>query len=157
MSLTSPDENLSSHAAGAFAPDAGYRLSAGFRCLLIAGGLGLAGLLVLARCLTPDPSGLGTHRQLGFPPCGFILATGGPCPSCGMTTAWSLMTRGNFVASAEANVGGFLLAVTAIPASVWLLVSGFTGSWFLTRPHSVLLISFAGVIIAATMIQWFLR
>ena len=81
-------------------------------------GLALIGLLVCARMLEPDPSGIGTHRQLGFPPRGYQMVFGKPCPSCGMTTAWAWATRGNLFASAQANAGGFMLAVLALPAAV---------------------------------------
>ncbi|MGE3821953.1 MAG: DUF2752 domain-containing protein, partial [Isosphaeraceae bacterium] len=42
----------------------------------------------VASWLEPDPSGFGTHRQLGLPPCHFAWVTGKPCPTCGMTTAF---------------------------------------------------------------------
>jgi len=46
-------------------------------------------VLVIARILTPDPSGMGTHRQLGLGGCALLTATGIPCPMCGMTTTFS--------------------------------------------------------------------
>jgi len=51
-------------------------------------------LLALGRHLKPDPRGLGTHEQLGLPPCGFYLATGLPCPTCGVTTAYVAAVHG---------------------------------------------------------------
>ena len=69
--------------------------------------------VVVARFLTPDPRGLGTHQQLGLPPCSMRMLFDIPCPSCGMTTSWSLFSRGNFVGSIETNTGGFLLASLA--------------------------------------------
>ncbi len=55
---------------------------------LYAGGLALAAvvILVVAARLAPSDRHLGTHRQLGLPPCGFVAMTGFPCPTCGMTT-----------------------------------------------------------------------
>ena len=46
-------------------------------------------VLVTAALIHPDPSGMGTHRQLGLPPCGWLASTGYPCPTCGMTTSFS--------------------------------------------------------------------
>jgi hypothetical protein len=43
----------------------------------------------IARWLTPDAKGVGTHQQLGLPPCTFYWLSGIPCPFCGMTTSWS--------------------------------------------------------------------
>lgn len=46
-------------------------------------------VLALARSLQPDPSGMGTHRQLGLGGCAMLTGTGVPCPMCGMTTTFS--------------------------------------------------------------------
>src|ERR1041384_4176594 len=54
----------------------------------VLGSLALA-LLVIASRLTAAPAGVGTHTQLGMPPCGMMIATGYPCPTCGMTTAFT--------------------------------------------------------------------
>ncbi|MCB9777489.1 MAG: DUF2752 domain-containing protein [Alphaproteobacteria bacterium] len=60
-------------------------------------GLGLAlpsgVVLAIARSLTPDPAGMGTHRQLGLGGCAFLTATGVPCPMCGMTTTFTHMAH----------------------------------------------------------------
>ena len=46
-------------------------------------------ILYLARSLTPDPSGIGTHQQLGLTECGIITLFDIPCPMCGMTTTFT--------------------------------------------------------------------
>ena len=46
-------------------------------------------ILLLAISLTPDPSGMGTHHQLGLNPCSFWLLFSIPCPMCGMTTTFA--------------------------------------------------------------------
>lgn len=73
-------------------------------------GIGLLTLLVVAGTLKPNSQGLGTHQQLGLPPCSSRVLLGIRCPSCGMTTSWSYFTRGQWLESAKTNVGGFLLA-----------------------------------------------
>ena len=50
-------------------------------------------VLVTARNLSPDPSGVGTHKQLGLGGCSILLTTGVPCPMCGMTTTFSHMAH----------------------------------------------------------------
>ncbi len=135
----------------------GYRWPLWYRAGLAVVGVVLLGMLVVARCLQPDPDGLGTHQQLGFPPCGFIIAFGRVCPSCGMTTAWSHFTRGNLAAGIDANVGGCLLALAAAPTGFWLVASGLRGTWYRVRPNPVLLISYAVAVLLATLIQWLLR
>jgi hypothetical protein len=56
-------------------------------------------VLVTAASLTADPRGVETHTQLGLWPCGWYLATGRPCPTCGMTTAFAHATHGRLGAS----------------------------------------------------------
>lgn len=46
-------------------------------------------VLLTAVLLTPDPSGMGTHRQLGLSGCAVLTLTGLPCPMCGMTTTFT--------------------------------------------------------------------
>ena len=50
-------------------------------------------VLALARWLTPDPTGVGTHTQLGLQPCAVLSWVGFPCPMCGMTTTFSLLAH----------------------------------------------------------------
>jgi hypothetical protein len=79
-------------------------------------------LLAVARQLTPDPSGFGTHTQLGLPPCGFLLWTSLPCPACGLTTAFAHMARLEITLAANAHPLGvplFALTVLAVPVAVW--------------------------------------
>ncbi len=71
----------------------------------------LAVLLGIAATLEPSSSGLGTHHQLGLPPCSVRVLWGIRCPVCGMTTAWAHFADGNVLASARANVGGLFLAI----------------------------------------------
>jgi hypothetical protein len=68
-----------------------------------------------------------THRQLGLPPCSFYSATGLPCPSCGMTTSFSLLMHGDVLNSLRANAVGTLLALTGLLAVPWALVSVWRG------------------------------
>jgi hypothetical protein len=83
--------------------------------------------LATARLLVPDPSGLGTHRQLGLPPCGFLAWTGLRCPSCGMTTAMAWMTRGRIDRALEANPAGAIAAPVGSVVIVWLLTCAASG------------------------------
>ncbi|MFN0121832.1 MAG: DUF2752 domain-containing protein [Blastocatellia bacterium] len=79
--------------------------------------------LVTARWLTPSPTGVGTHRQLGFPPCIFLTLSGWPCPGCGLTTSFAHAARLDFAAAWHAHPFGplaFLLTLSLIPLSLWL-------------------------------------
>lgn len=84
-------------------------------------------ILTLAAWLRPDPHGYGTHRQLGTGPCGMLIVTGYPCPTCGMTTAFAHTVRGQWLRAVWVQPAGFFLALattlTALGAS-WALVRG---------------------------------
>jgi hypothetical protein len=97
------------------------------RLLMLAGALAVAVPLVVAARLTPDPAGLGTHQQLGFSPCVFRAVWGVRCPACGMTTSWAYFVRGQFVASAQANPAGAMLATMACVAVVVLIFHTVAG------------------------------
>jgi Protein of unknown function (DUF2752) len=86
------------------------RVSPAGRVLALAISLGSVSLLGIGALLKPNPNGLGTHLMLGLPPCGFLLATGLPCPSCGWTTSWAWFVRGNVVAALWVQPFGAMLA-----------------------------------------------
>lgn len=98
------------------------------RLLMLAAAITLAAPLVVARRLTPDPAGLGTHQQLGLPPCTVRTIWGFRCPACGMTTAWSHFVRGQFTSSIRANVAGASLAGITCIAVVVLVMHGVAGT-----------------------------
>ncbi|HEY1922841.1 MAG TPA: DUF2752 domain-containing protein [Tepidisphaeraceae bacterium] len=84
------------------------------RLLALAIGLASFYLLVTAARLTPSPTGMGTHTQLGLDQCQFALRTGLPCPSCGMTTSFAWLARGNLPASFYVQPMGALLGLLTI-------------------------------------------
>jgi hypothetical protein len=127
------------------------------RLVLLAAGLGLVALLAVARWLSPDPSGLGTHRQLGLPPCTIVELFGRPCPSCGMTTAWAHLTRGEIRQATAANAGGTLLALSAALASPWLILSACAGKWLGMRPTEAGLVAYVFVLTAIILADWWLK
>ncbi|MFN9367951.1 MAG: DUF2752 domain-containing protein [Planctomycetia bacterium] len=67
----------------------------------------------------------GTHRQLGLPACTLRSLTGVGCPSCGMTTAFSLLVHGDPVAAWTANWAGCVIAVLALVGTAWFLAVAF--------------------------------
>jgi hypothetical protein len=107
--------------------------------------IGCVALLGVAAYLKPDPRGYGTHQQLGAGPCGMLVMTGLPCPTCGMTTAFAYTVRGQFLQAFRAQPAGFLLAVGT---GVLALACGWTlarGRWpmarlWLANPHKLFLL-----------------
>lgn len=99
------------------------------RLAVAALGLALLVPLLVAVSLEPAAEGHGTHQQLGLPPCTFYVVFGWRCPTCGMTTSWAHLVRGQVVRAVEANLGGTLLAALAMIAVPWLLWSAARGRW----------------------------
>ena len=89
---------------------------------------GCLGVLIVAWFLNPSSEGLGTHQQLGLPECGWITAADIPCPSCGMTTAFSHAAHGDLVGSFLAQPMGMLVAVGAAVVAVVGTYTAVTGS-----------------------------
>lgn len=132
------------------------RLGALSRVALGVFALVLAGLWVTASQLTPDGSGLGTHRQLGLPPCSSRVLLNMRCPACGMTTSWAHLARGDLFRSAASNAGGCLLGLLAlaiVPAAAWIAAKG-------SRPseQSILCLAVGLVaVLAVTLVDWIAR
>lgn len=77
------------------------------------------GLLSVAAWLEPAGAGLGTHTQLGLAGCAWQADQGAPCPSCGMTTAFSLAADGRMVAALLTQPAAALLALLTA-AAAWV-------------------------------------
>jgi hypothetical protein len=84
------------------------------------------GVLLLARELTADPRGLGTHQQLGLPVCAWYSETGRPCITCGVTTAFVLVAQGRLV---DGLVTQPLGAALALGAGATVLAAGYA-AWY---------------------------
>lgn len=89
-------------------------LSAQGRLAWLGVGLCCAATLAVGAWLRPDPRGYGTHEGLGMPPCSFMLNTELPCPTCGMTTAFSCLLHGHPVDSFMAQPAGLGLCIGTI-------------------------------------------
>jgi hypothetical protein len=134
-------------------------LGAWVRGALVGLALGLAAVFAIALWLDPyrpdgTPRRMGTHQQLHLPPCTFKEVTGLPCPSCGMTTSFALLVRGDVAHSLRANAAGTLLAVFCLALIPWALASAlrrrplFVRS--LERAFTVCILVFLG----AMLLRW---
>jgi hypothetical protein len=120
--------------ADGWAASAPKRLDVKTRVLCSGIALAALSLLIVAAVLKPAGGGLGTHEQLGLPQCGWIAAANMPCPTCGMTTAFSHAADGNLLASFRAQPMGALLALgtaIAVVAAGWSALTGSTLAVFL--------------------------
>lgn len=83
-------------------------------------------VLALSVWLKPDSRGIGTHEQLGLPPCGFVqMFEGMPCPSCGFTTTFALAAHARPLEAIKNQPFGFVLfvvTVLAVPVTLFAAV-----------------------------------
>jgi hypothetical protein len=103
------------------------RSEMGIRFALLAVAMIPVSLFAVASHLEPSSTGLGTHQQLGLPPCSFRLLLGIRCPGCGMTTSWAYFVRGQWLASMTVSLGGFLLASAGIVTTGLFCQSAWSG------------------------------
>jgi hypothetical protein len=103
------------------------RLTVGERAA--AGGVAVAisCAFVLAAWLSPDPRGVGTHEQLGMPPCTMHWVLGIPCPFCGMTTAFSLLAHGRPLAAFRTQPAGLIIALASAGAILGCIAAAAIG------------------------------
>jgi hypothetical protein len=102
------------------------------RATLIAVAVALTGVFAAAIRINPydengNPRTMSSHTQLGLPPCNFVVLTGKPCPSCGMTTSFALLVRGDVFASMRANWVGSVICLLWAGTLVWAVASGVRG------------------------------
>jgi hypothetical protein len=121
----------------------------------------LAGVFAVAFYLNPydadgRPRTMATHTQLGMPPCNFVILAGKPCPSCGMTTSFALLVRGDVVASLRANWAGTLIAVLWALTMVWAVASGIKGRpLFIPRGRGELVLTVSvGAVLVLMLMRW---
>jgi hypothetical protein len=128
------------------------------RFALVAIGVNWLGVFAVAAWLNPYRDGQPlldeTHRQLGLPGCNFKRFTGVPCPSCGMTTSFALLVRGDVTNSLRANYAGTLLAAVGMLYIPWSLVSIYRGRWLWVRKLEPWVIRIVFGWVALMLLRW---
>ncbi len=98
------------------------------RAFWLVAGVAATVVLGLSVWLNPDSRGIGTHEQLGLPPCGFVeIFDGVPCPSCGFTTSFALAAHLRPIDSFRNQPFGFalfLLTLAGAPMTLWAAARG---------------------------------
>jgi hypothetical protein len=121
---------------------------------------GLVAVFAIAWHLDPYQGGkpwrMETHTQLGLPPCTFKTLTGLPCPSCGMTTSFALLVRGDLWHSLQANWVGTILALLWMAIIPWSVVSAIWGRpWLILSIEQVLTKLVIGFVVLM-LLRWFI-
>lgn len=88
----------------------------------------VAGVVMLWR-VDPDVRGHGTHEQFGMDPCGWPVAYGFPCPTCGCTTAACHLVHGHVLQAFVTQPFGMLAAGAGV-------LLGAHALWCLLRRRS---------------------
>jgi hypothetical protein len=137
------------------------RLQRSVRIVLLVIALGLAGVFAAAFRIYPydedgQPRTMSTHTQLGLPPCNFVVMTGKPCPSCGMTTSFALLVRGDVSASLRANWVGSFICVLWAGTLVWAVASAAVGRVLIVPPHrkELVVTCLVGLVVVLMLGRW---
>ena len=119
---------------------------------------GWMGVFAVAAWLNPYRDGRvwleETHRQAGLPPCTFKALYDLPCPSCGMTSSFALLVRGDLVNSLRANFAGTLLALVGVAFIPWSIVSMLRGRWLWFRDVEWVLIRIVLAFVVVMLVRW---
>lgn len=120
---------------------------------------GLVGVFAIAVWLRPyDAAGnalrMSTHTQLGLEPCNFAKTTGKPCPSCGMTTSFALLVRGDVANSLRANWVGTLAAAYGLVLIPFFVISLWRGKHVGVRLTERTVLLTVGGFTALMVIRW---
>jgi hypothetical protein len=135
------------------------------RFSLVAIGLLLVGVFSVAVALNPYQNGepllQGTHQQLGLPPCSFKTLTrsesvpdGVPCPSCGMTTSFTLLMHGDIWNSLRANAVGTLLATVCLAFIPWGVLCAVRGRLYVISSIEWTLTRLVVIFLVLMLVRW---
>jgi Protein of unknown function (DUF2752) len=95
-----------------------------------------------------------SHQSLGLPACRFKEMTDLPCPSCGMTTSFALLVRGDVGNSLRANWVGSGLAVFCALLIPWCAVSSIRGRYLWVHRIESALALLVGVFTVLMLSRW---
>jgi len=117
----------------------------------------VSAVFTLGLHLRPSPDLMGTHQQLGFPPCSFRAIFGLPCPGCGGTTAVCYMLRGQPLMALKSSLFG--TAVFLALLVTWLLS---LAALVLRRPIAVNIdgmdgVRLVGYTVSLMLVSWVVK
>jgi len=115
---------------------------------------GCISAILIGAWLKPDPSGLGTHTALGFPPCGFYTITGIPCPTCGVTTSFAHAAHLQLKESFLVQPVGFLAFISVCLGGLAVTGALVTGKSLFKLKLKVNGYKIALLIVAVALLSW---
>lgn len=140
-------------------PPATVRISKLARAFLGILAVGFIAVFATAAWLHPyaedgTPLSMASHTQLGLPPCNMVVMYGKPCPSCGMTTSFSLLVHGDVWNSLKANWVGTLMAAFWMGLIPWGLYGALKGRVPWVKNLEMFLTLSVGVILVLMVLRW---
>lgn len=166
MSIQEEAGNLEPYEAEAELADEARSIQHWIRILLLVLTLPWIAVFSIAIGLDPyladgEARRLGTHRQIrlpgmqeGLPECNFKAMAGLPCPSCGMTTSFTLLMHADVWNSLQANFAGTLLATFGLLFVPWAFASAFFGRFVLIRRIEIVVFRLAIVFLVILFGRW---
>ena len=129
------------------------------RGMLIVFAMGLIAIFMIAMMLNPydgngKPLRMGTHEKLGLAPCEFATHFGKPCPSCGLTTSFTLLMHGDIWNSFRANAIGPFMALTALAMIPWSLLIAVRGRYYWVRSMERTSLYVVGLFTVLLLVRW---
>ena len=100
------------------------------------------------------PLRMGSHTSIGLDPCRFKEMFNLPCPSCGMTTSFATVVRGDLSNSVKANWVGTLLAAVSAFVALWGIASAFRGRLLGVTTIEIPLGFLVGTMATLMLIRW---
>ena len=140
-------------------PRSARRANWGVRVGLLAMAAAMVLVFYLATRVRPyhdDGSAMrsASHQTLGLPACRFKEIAGAPCPSCGMTTSFALLVRGDILNSLRANWVGTGLAVFCLLFIPWAVLSTVRGRFVWVRNVELALGFLVGAFTVLMLGRW---
>ncbi len=135
------------------------KLKWGIRLFLIVITIGLITIFTLAVVIHPydaegKPLTMESHRQLGLGKCEFVVLFNKPCPSCGLTTSFSLLMHGSIMASLRANWVGTFMAISLFGAILWCMATLVRGRYLWIRSLERAILSFVVFFSILLILRW---
>ena len=96
----------------------------------------------------------GTQKWWHLPPCTFYENTKVPCPSCGMTSSFALLIRGDVWHSVQANFAGTILGIFCLALIPWSLASLWKQKLLFVRSFEMVMTICVGSFMALMLLRW---
>ena len=86
-------------------------------------------IIITSWYVSPSADGFGSHTQLGIPKCSWVVEYNRPCPTCGMTTAYSLTARGRLITAFITQPAGCIFALVHFALTALLTYIAIAGKY----------------------------